>query len=164
MLPSVNKQITHLPLVAVFLCTSKTKTPPVFEDFITRISGIPSTVIFLRPSKANIPIVATNDQLKVKLISENFYFLSLSYGYSQQMKPDAIERAIQSSFQYGIPETKIQDVTIFASAEIINVVNPNILWKLALYFYALMKRLFFGVYIVELPPRETVYLTSVAML
>jgi len=59
---------------------------------------------------------------------------------------------------------EMNDVTVFASAEVIRVVNPNLLWKATLYLYLLMKRLFFGIHVIDLPPEETIYLTSVAAL
>jgi len=166
MLPSVNKPITFLPHVGVFLCQSKSRTPSIFESFIARVSGIPSTVIFLKPNKANIPIVATNKRIALKKISDNIYYMSLSYGYSEKTDPNSIEQALKSATVLGLPQIEMNDVTVFASAEVIRVVDTGLIngWKLPLYFYLLMKRLFFGIHIIELPPEETIYLTSVAAL
>jgi len=164
MLPSYNKPITFLPHVGVFLCSSKTRTPSIFESFIARVSGIPATVIFLKPTFANVPIVASNKRIALKKISDNIYFISLSFGYTENIKSNAIETALKSATVLGLPMIEMNDVTVFASAEVIRVVNPNLLWKATLYLYLLMKRLFFGIHVIDLPPEETIYLTSVAAL
>jgi len=164
MQPSVNKLINFLPHVGVFLCTSKTRTPSIFEDFITRVSGIPATVIFLKPTKTSIPVVATNKTLEVKKISDNIFLVSLYFGYTEHMTEDTIENVLKRTSSLGIPDIDINDVTIYASAEMVRIIHPNWLWDVVLYMYALMKRLFFGIYVIELPPKETIYLTSVATL
>jgi len=166
MLPSVNKPITFLPHVGVFLCNSKSRTPSIFESFIARVSGIPATVVFLKPTKANIPIVASNKRIALKKVSENIYFLQLSFGYTENVKANAIEEALKSASVLGLPMIDMNDVTVFASAEVIRVVSPSVFngWKVHLYMYLLMKRLFFGIHVIELPPEETIYLTSVAAL
>jgi len=161
---STDKQITVLPQAGVFLCTSKTKTPLIFEELIARFSGIPATVIFFKPSKSNVARVDQVDRIKVKKISENIFFVAFSFGYSEFMKEDTIERVLKSGVSLGLPVIPVDGFTVFASAEIVKISNPNWLWKVVLYLYSLMKRVFFGLYVIDLPPKETIYVTSVASL
>jgi len=92
--------------------------------------------------------------------------LQLSFGYTEHTKPNAIEEALKSANVLGLPLIDMNDVTIFASAEVVRVINPNWrnIWKVPTYLYLFMKRLFFGIHLVELPPEETIFLTSVAAL
>jgi len=159
-----DKQITVLPQAGVFLCSSKTKTPLIFEDLIVRFSGIPATVIFLKPSKASVARVEPIDRIKVKVISDNIFFVSFSFGYAEYMEADTIERILKNGIPLGLPAIAVDGFTIFASAEVVKIVNPNWLWKGVLYLYSLMKRVFFGLYVIDLPPKETIYVTSVASL
>jgi len=92
--------------------------------------------------------------------------MSLSFGYTEKTEANAIEQALKSATILGLPQFEMNDVTVFASAEVIRVVDPNIFngWKVTMYLYLLMKRLFFGIHVIDLPPEETIYLTSVAAL
>jgi len=164
-MPSNNdKKITVLPQAGIFLCTSKTKTPLIFEELITRFSGIPATVIFFRPTKANVARVEPSNRIKVKKIGENIYFVAYSFGYSEYMKEETIRNVLKNGVADGLPSIPLDGFTVFASAEIVKISNPNWLWKIALYFYSIMKRVFFGLYVIELPPNETIYVTSVVTL
>jgi len=161
---NTDKQITVVPQAGVFLCSSKTKTPLIFEDLIVRFAGIPDTVIFLKPSKASIARVEAIDRIKVKVISDKIFVVSYSFGYAEHTEADTIERILKNGIPLGLPAIADGGFTVFASAEVVKIVNPNWLWKGVLYLYSLMKRVFFGLYVIELPPKETIYVTSVASL
>jgi len=155
-----DKQISYLPQTGIFLCDSKTRTPVIFENFINRFSGIPSTVIFLKPVKSHVPRIDPTERIKVKKLQIIFFFVSVSFGYFEHMGVDTIDRILKNGPAHGLPAISLEDTTILASAELINVINSNWLWKPVLYLYSLMKRVFFGLYVIDLPPTETVYLAS----
>jgi len=152
--------LPSIPRIGVFLTTNLRKTPHCFEEAMIHIGAITDKVIFLKIERVAKPYVL-NSHVAVKSVDSNIACVSFSYGWMEHVGEEFFRRDLSIALnQLHFDDT---DITIFASAEIIQVVNKNPLWMVLLTIYSYMKQIFYGTKNIQLPS-STIYVTSIVLL
>ncbi|CAF1547762.1 unnamed protein product, partial [Didymodactylos carnosus] len=148
------------PGLGVFLTTSSTYTPHVFENLLKRLHAIPQVIIFLKISHVSVPILSDEKRLIIKSYgNQTIYHIVAHFGYCEN-KIHVLEILQLAASISGIPVPNEANITFFIPNATI-VVNKKG-WKTwftrwPLIVYSVLKSSFPGpAKNLHLPPANTV--------
>jgi len=130
--------------MGVFLSSTTTNTPIVFESFIHRIHAIPNTVVFLVVRVLPIAKISRRRRLAVTSCGEEIYLVIARFGFAYK-RSISLPKIIRLAQQRGmLPDTvSIAETTYFMSRVTVRASRKAPWWKrIPIYAYALMKNFF----------------------
>jgi len=144
---SLPAQVQRLAGMGVFLSPNHIDTPTVFQLFVSKIHGVPETIVFLTLETVGIPTVPAEYRIEIVKYGSGIYRVIARFGYAESTIK--IAKVMEDAFQDGLPRS--EDYTIFFNKEHISIRRRNLFLRVVLYIYSFFKKLFSGMGNFQLP-------------